>query len=1390
MHVSAINCKRQERRCERDKDCACGAATKFNNYRKRRVCGGSTSSKNNKYYTNINYYNSKYNYISKILMTMSALLQRLATLSVGTKWRRRRRRRKQQQQSDSDNSSNNNNNKNNGKQNAIATTIKSAHNDNCNYYNITTTSNDFNKINKLLLITCMLLITTTTICQSNVPGAAAAPSTASGSPSTSMLGDSSTSPLSALLKSGGASYSQQLPQQQLFAMLAKNNGYSSGNTAALAAAARQHPQLRQRPRYLPLHEDESEDLADEDFDSLHIPLDIADAAAAAAAAAPSIASASLETNGFVADDGDQYEQAEKALAAAESANANAKNSNNNNNYNMNCPKECKCLNAFFDCDKLHLERVPALPNYVQTLHLAGNKLNDSTVLAIRNLTELLKLTLKRNQLDVMPMFVGLVSLRQLNLAHNRIQRISSQALALLPKLKSLDLSKNQLHSVEANMFVRPNRLAHLILNANEIGSVDEHAFAMLGNLTDLELSNNRLSSLPVGVFKNLTRLKKLSLNYNQLEIHWSTFRGLLSLQKLQLKANNIRKMQDGIFHVMRNIESIELDHNGISSLSRQGLFNLTKLHHLSLSNNSITHIELDTWEFTQSLESLDLSHNYISEFKPQHLDCLKRLKQLNLAHNNLQYLQENTFDCVKNLEELNLRRNRLAWIIEDQSAMAPFKALRKLRRLDLYGNNLKQISSKALSGLNNLELLNLGGNALASIQPNAFEHMLKLQRLTFKSDNFICDCDLLWFRQWLLSRFGAQTEQLHAHVVCGYPEHLLDRQLFTLRNTELVCSDSPKPVVQKEPSNMLAVKGANITLECIASSPAAASMAAADELKIKWRHDNQHVLERQTTHDGAMTETQIHHDQSTNQTTIYGYLRLSNVSYESAGRYQCVVSNAFGTTYAQKFKISIGIHPSFLNVPSNLSLDAGETARLVCSASGDPTPEIALQKFGASDFPAATERRLQVIREENAFLITNAKPSDSGIYTCTAKSPAGEIKVNATLLVNDKPLPNIPLVHKEVVLGRTCVLECLSESANVELEQPHREWFRENKPLHNSPTAQDAERYYFTNSKELLVIVNAQSNDAGHYRCEITDNSRTLTLQLELLVVKESFTTDVLLLGVMILTGSCVLIGACIICCTLRYQRRKLMLSLATRTHTSSQHTLPLDQTQLTTLSRTQLRPHQSQLVLDGVSGAGQKNQQQQQQSQLRPRSFVDLGSGDAQAQSRLIVTTTPSYEQRCLDGGLTLSYLQQSDLEAQPDHLSSKDSGTGSDAANKRSLEDFGVALSPRQQRHQIDDDDDEDEPEDDLQFGATRALGVSAFDDMELLELNHSAAEQQRFLRNNNHNYDGGGVDMSLGLGANVHVHGPTAGATAPPVLPRKCSAQLNSAGVDYKQATTVDI
>ncbi|XP_037946593.1 leucine-rich repeats and immunoglobulin-like domains protein 3 [Teleopsis dalmanni] len=1028
----------------------------------------------------------------------------------------------------------------------------------------------------------------------------------------------------------------------------------------------------------------------------------------------------LETTGFFADDGQKYEKADKAGIGSININDHIQHTNANN-----CPKECKCLNDFFDCGKKHLDHVPELPNYVVVLDMVGNKLNDTTVLQIKNLTSLNKLSLKRNQLENIPKFVGLSMLKQLNLANNHIQHISHESLTLLPKLRVLDMTKNYLHKIEISYFPATNTLAHLILNSNEISTIDENAFENLSNILDLELNNNRLTMLPGGVFKNLSKMRKLSLNYNHLEINWSTFKGLTSLQKLFLQSNNIRALQDGIFHVMRSIETIELDHNDITSLNRQGLFNLTKLQHLSLSNNSISRIELDTFEFTESLKSLDLSHNNISEFKPQHLDCLQHLKHLNLGHNKIQYLADNTFECVKNLEDLNLRRNKLAWIIEDQGAIPPFKALGKLKKLDLYGNNLKQINTKSLNGLNSLELLNLGGNALASIQTGAFDQMAHLQKVIFKSLNFICDCELLWFRRWL--QRNAQTNtQIHANAVCGYPEHLLDREVLSLTQTELICADTPKPIIIEEPNNQLAVKGANITMECIAKSPTAASLAAADELKIKWRHDNHNIKDRNErvvvngNHNGfSTTDTQILHEQS-NHTIIKGYLRLYNVSYESAGKYQCVVSNAFGTTYSQKFKLSIGIHPTFLQIPSNLTIDSGNTARLVCSAAGDPMPEIALQKFGASGFPAATERRLKVVREENAFIITNAKPIDTGIYTCTADSPAGEIKINASLVVNDKPQPTIPVMTKEVVLGESSILECLDDVV-ADLNQPHREWYKDNKPFHTSPTS-DSERYYYETEKRLLIIMNTQSIDAGNYRCEITDQLKSFVVQTELIVVQDKMKIYYVLLGVALL---CCLILICVLICYLKCKQKRKLSNInidrtgvgdgvnsgliniggariaATNDSTIQQHLLnhsqgsTLDQTQLTTLNRTYL---QDQLLHTHP-------RQQQHTHQMRPRSLADLdlslntNNGATKQRNYLLGNDSLNYQQllqhdvdaignkRMEDvrESFTLEYLRQNstqETEINQDYLSSKDSGTGSDAAVKRSIEDFSL-LPQEEQLH-----------------------------------------------------------------------------------------------------------
>lgn len=83
----------------------------------------------------------------------------------------------------------------------------------------------------------------------------------------------------------------------------------------------------------------------------------------------------------------------------------------------------------------------------------------------------------------------------------------------------------------------------------------------------------------------------------------------------------------------------------------------------------------------------------------------------------------------------------------------------------------------------------------------------------------------------------------------------------------------------------------------------------------------------------------------------------------------------------------------------DLSIRAGAMARLECAAVGHPSPQIAWQKDGGTDFPAARERRMHVMPEDDVFFIVDVKTEDIGVYSCTAQNTAGAISANATLTV-------------------------------------------------------------------------------------------------------------------------------------------------------------------------------------------------------------------------------------------------------------------------------------------------------------------------------------------------------------------------------------------------------
>lgn len=101
----------------------------------------------------------------------------------------------------------------------------------------------------------------------------------------------------------------------------------------------------------------------------------------------------------------------------------------------------------------------------------------------------------------------------------------------------------------------------------------------------------------------------------------------------------------------------------------------------------------------------------------------------------------------------------------------------------------------------------------------------------------------------------------------------------------------PKPRLIQEPEpEIMALKGENISLSCTAVSSSNSSM------HFQWKKDNVelhniNVLANSST-DGKTTES-------------VSSLHIYKVQHSDAGRYQCVVSNLFGTTYSQKSSISV-----------------------------------------------------------------------------------------------------------------------------------------------------------------------------------------------------------------------------------------------------------------------------------------------------------------------------------------------------------------------------------------------------------------------------------------------------------------------------------------------------
>lgn len=382
----------------------------------------------------------------------------------------------------------------------------------------------------------------------------------------------------------------------------------------------------------------------------------------------------------------------------------------------------------------------------------------------------------------------------LNLSFNNLESFANTTFYPLTKLTFLDLSNNQLFSVN-DLKLNSTSFTTLKLNSNSIrvSTIDfSSPISPINELTSLYLSNNNLTSLN---FSLVSKLTTLDLSENKhLNLTQTTFQPLSSLEtlvlnkissnesssilpvnllshqkllyKLELRSNYLRNfdnllsalpksdlyvldLTDNRFESLSNCDltrmrisswmlQLIMNSNRISIISSNKSCGNTKfLLNLDLSFNSLSSMENIDFNSFSSLNFLDLSNNPLNEIDFGKFEPLNRLDELNLNNIGIFSLPKN---YLKSLKRMNLSRNRLRTL-----EVNVFEANSNLLSLNLGHNYLRKLPFGIFNGLVNLYYLYLNGNEVIEIDVDVFKGLNKLRYLDI-SNNQLTSIDVNLFQ--------------------------------------------------------------------------------------------------------------------------------------------------------------------------------------------------------------------------------------------------------------------------------------------------------------------------------------------------------------------------------------------------------------------------------------------------------------------------------------------------------------------------------------------------------------------------------------------------------------------------------------------------------------------
>ncbi|MBM4012733.1 MAG: hypothetical protein FJ286_15405, partial [Planctomycetes bacterium] len=196
-------------------------------------------------------------------------------------------------------------------------------------------------------------------------------------------------------------------------------------------------------------------------------------------------------------------------------------------------------------------------------------------------------------------------------------------------------------------------------------------------------------------------------------------------------------------------------------------------------------------------------------------------------------------------------------------------------------------------------------------------------------------------------------------------------------------------------------------------------------------------------------------------------LTISPVQAADAGDYSVTVSNSLGSVTSSNATLTVGSPVVITTPPSNVSVNAGQSATLSVVATGSAPLTYEWRKNG----------NLILGASQPTYTIPEAAASDAGSYTVKVANSVNEVTSQAvTVTVNTLPVITTQPVSRTIAAGTALTLTVTATG----VPPPTYQWKKDTVAIANATTA-------------TYTVDSANSTHAGSYTVDVSNSVGTVT---------------------------------------------------------------------------------------------------------------------------------------------------------------------------------------------------------------------------------------------------------------------------------------------------------